>query len=89
MVELADAAEQEAYVDQSSAPSEISQNSSELEPEKPTSLLPSPPRPVGGEEVAAKAQSTRGTETDLTESPSFRSREEPALSLFEGSSQEI
>jgi hypothetical protein len=89
VVELADAAEQEAYVDQSGAPSEISPNSSELELEKPTSLLPSPPRPAGGEEVAAKARSTRGTQTDLAESPSFRFRGEPVLSLFEGSGQEI
>jgi hypothetical protein len=89
VVELDDAAEQEAYVDLGGAPSEISPSSSELEPEKPTSLLPSPPRPAGREEVAAKARSTRGTETDPAESPSFRSRGEPALSLFEGSRQVI
>jgi hypothetical protein len=89
VVELVDAANMEAYVDEGGAPSEISPGSSELEPRKPTSLLPSPPRPAGGEEVEVKARSTRGTEPDPAESPSFRSRGEPALSLFKGSGQEI
>jgi hypothetical protein len=89
VVELVDAANQEAHVDEGGAPSEISPGSSELEPKKPTSLLPSPPRPAGGEEVEVEDLSTRGAETDPAESPSFRSRGEPALSLFEGSGREI
>jgi hypothetical protein len=87
--ELDDAAEQEASTGQGGAPSETSTRSSEPEPEKPSSLLPSPPRPAGGEEIAADARCTGQAKQDLAGSPRSRSGKRPTLSLFRGSGQEI